>query len=814
MPNYYVDISADNGIGNMNGSDPNNYMGWNQMMTYNSNFWTPMVQGTFLLRGSRDISPAQGIWALLGQFKAWDKAAYGPWRMYGAWSDINQGFQINSQSNAFAFGMEDGIFETTNNLYLDLNGPNIALLKNMVLIVRGSAVTSQIELYTINANCVVTFEGCRLSTNTSFSNGGVYFGRSNGLLTVNLIDTIIEGPVHDQGGVAINSSRCAIAPAGGPTDGTNTNCQLDWTNTSPLPDWTAAQSLWMDSSLSIGINTPPEPGTVPYTGYNKGLWGEYRHGIGAAYFGPSVRVIDVLPINASLGTVVMDSTTDTTFTVTNSGTSSLTVSSITGVVPPLIMWSDLVTGPPIPSLGSAKFVVRYIPDTTANLNATINIISNDSSANPFNVYMDATPVPVHYDVYLYPDQFNFGATVIDETNTVSFSIYNGSNVALNIGALSGLSAPFYLTGDTISNTSLPPFTSSLGNAYLNFIPDITGTFYSQLVIPSNNPTQLYVDLTGTGSVPSDYYVYLNDSYTSLGHAGSQIDPWSFEDFFNYADMGLPLGGDVINLKGQRTISHLDIDSYSSPGLVTLQGWDSEINGPWRLNCTDEISLGDFDNVFSVAIQDCIIQTNSLYISSNEAEPAYIKNSYIYAMDTFEIDFYDNGQIDIEGSTIVAVNQFYFYNDDGYNSSYNFKDSNIINGGETGVSYDGVNNSALNLTNCTMYLFEGDFDTFGSNFNSVTKTNCQFGLGFMMPAWDADQNSFSYDFFSSLFTTPPKPGNPPYSGYEAGLWGEDRLGIGAFYFGGFVPPKPTIPPTSFRGTGAREFFNNSIQDYNM
>ena len=58
------------------------------------------------------------------------------------------------------------------------------------------------------------------------------------------------------------------------------------------------------------------------------------------------------------------------------------------------------------------------------------------------------------------------------------------------------------------------------------------------------------------------------------------------------------------------------------------------------------------------------------------------------------------------------------------------------------------------------------------------TDCQFSwTPPVWPAWSDAQDLFNYRLLSIGISTPPEPGNLSY----AGLWGENRLGIGGFYF---------------------------------
>jgi hypothetical protein len=76
--------------------------------------------------------------------------------------------------------------------------------------------------------------------------------------------------------------KCSLASILAPV-GTNVDNQFSWTPPT-WPAWDALQSAFAEALLSIGINTPPEPGNPPYTSYATGLWNSPRIGIGAMDF--------------------------------------------------------------------------------------------------------------------------------------------------------------------------------------------------------------------------------------------------------------------------------------------------------------------------------------------------------------------------------------------------------------------------------------------------------------------------------------------------------------------------------------------------
>jgi len=89
-----------------------------------------------------------------------------------------------------------------------------------------------------------------------------------------------------------NFVRCAMADTpqiGGLVD----ECQVGWTQPT-VPQWDGDKQGFYNSILSLGTESPPQPGIAPYVGYEKGLWGSNRIGIGAVYFNKQSTFIDCL----------------------------------------------------------------------------------------------------------------------------------------------------------------------------------------------------------------------------------------------------------------------------------------------------------------------------------------------------------------------------------------------------------------------------------------------------------------------------------------------------------------------------------------
>lgn len=65
--------------------------------------------------------------------------------------------------------------------------------------------------------------------------------------------------------------------------------------------------------------------------------------------------------------------------------------------------------------------------------------------------------------------------------------------------------------------------------------------------------------------------------------------------------------------------------------------------------------------------------------------------------------------------------------------------------------------------------------------SVNDTDCQFSWSApSWPSWDSVKKLWKKDLLLIGVNSPPSPGNPPYTGYETDLWGNERNDIAACY----------------------------------
>lgn len=151
--------------------------------------------------------------------------------------------------------------------------------------------------------------------------------------------------------------------------------------------------------------------------------------------------------NTDFGGVCINTVTVRTYTVQNTGTGNLTVSSITlgGAQASMFTAGALSPASPIAPGGSAVFSVTFAPNATGTKTAVITITNNDCNESPYDFVITGTcnPLPV---------------VTATTTNSV---ICNGSSVTLN-----GNGADTYTwTGGIPTVTNGIPFTPSTTLSY-------------------------------------------------------------------------------------------------------------------------------------------------------------------------------------------------------------------------------------------------------------------------------------------------------------------------------------------------------------
>jgi len=257
-------------------------------------------------------------------------------------------------------------------------------------------------------------------------------------------------------------------------------------------------------------------------------------------------------------------------------------------------------------------------------------------------------------------------------------------------------------------------------------------------------------------------IYYNLGLAS-GGAGTSGDPWGLAEFI--VD-GNPSTGNwgtsddytvFVRGSGSNGSTVIGRAAAASNSLV-VQAWDLSTYGPWRLNITGAIGLNS-NGTYKESIIFASAESNYIYGDFYNVIFSVSANMGIKVGNFSGCIIESSGNINCCGSNYATSNY-----DDCVVSSL------TLNSGSGG---DG---EIINATNCA---FSGTPSGSAVTFNQTdTETNYS---SLALPAWNAPKAAWDYATILPSIPTPPQPGNPPYTGYVTGLWGNTRTGIGTGYF---------------------------------
>lgn len=252
-----------------------------------------------------------------------------------------------------------------------------------------------------------------------------------------------------------------------------------------------------------------------------------------------------------------------------------------------------------------------------------------------------------------------------------------------------------------------------------------------------------------------YYVDLERSGT--GYDGTEIDPWSFEDW--QAAINLLPAGSTLLMRGQ-----LETLGPAAGGHIEYTGnyaghkydaWDPVTNGPWRIKCT-----GDHTHeINSVMIKNGILEWTDGFVDVGNPTfyGCFLKASY------FDMEAY------LIGCLVHATSEFEF-------SGFEFWDTAIRAPQMTGGG-------------CTLRRCALDYDFYTTSGMTLDNVQTDWESP-ILPLWDDPAFNYRNTYLYADVDTPPQPGTQPYnnatlgsllSDYTTGLWGNPRTGIGAAFF---------------------------------
>jgi hypothetical protein len=251
-------------------------------------------------------------------------------------------------------------------------------------------------------------------------------------------------------------------------------------------------SLAVAATCTVTVKFAPTtlgsfPASLDITDTNKETFSAALTAVGTA------PVASLSATSHNFGNLTINRTTTQPFTLTNTGTATLNISSIAmNFTPPLssgfnFSSSDtcLTTSQLAPS-ASCTLDVQFAPTTTTQYSATV-MISDDSGTGTQTVGLTGTGVLPFPAVAFTPASLSFQNTVVTNSATPQTTTLSNSGTAdLVISTVTVTPNVFSLTSNSCNGVTLahdnPASTCSI---VVNFTPNAVGAFSGQVVVNSN-----------------------------------------------------------------------------------------------------------------------------------------------------------------------------------------------------------------------------------------------------------------------------------------------------------------------------------------
>jgi sugar lactone lactonase YvrE/P pilus assembly chaperone PapD len=206
--------------------------------------------------------------------------------------------------------------------------------------------------------------------------------------------------------------------------------------------------------------------------------------------------IDVTPTSLDFGSVAVGQSKDLMLTVRNTGTTPLTVSSITSSnmqfsAPSPLTPFKLVAG------AQQSVTVRFAPTAGGTTNGTLTINSNDPDEAMVSVAVTGSGMAAAVqDIDVTPTSLDFGSVTVGQSKDLTVTVRNTGNATLTVNSATSNNQQFSVTSPST------PFTVNAGaqqSVTLRFTPNSSGNQNGTLSIASNDPDEATVTVAMTGS---------------------------------------------------------------------------------------------------------------------------------------------------------------------------------------------------------------------------------------------------------------------------------------------------------------------------
>jgi hypothetical protein len=304
----------------------------------------------------------------------------------------------------------------------------------------------------------------------TISPANVTFGRVN----VGGADSLSVS-LTNNGNSALSISQAAASGAGFSLSGLTVPQTINaGASVSFAVQFTPASTGSASGSITISSNAPGSPATIALSG--------------AAVQG----TLTATPSSLNFGSVLVGSGGSQMITLTNSGTSTVTISqggvsgtgfSISGLSTPLIL----------NAAQSASFSATFSPASAGAGSGSISITSN-APGSPLSIAL--TGAGTQPQLSAAPSSTSFGSVVTGSSNSQTITLTNGGSANTTISQASVSGTGFSMSGLVVPVTIAPGRTTTF-NAM--FAPSSSGSVTGSVSLVTNAPgSPLAISLSGTG----------------------------------------------------------------------------------------------------------------------------------------------------------------------------------------------------------------------------------------------------------------------------------------------------------------------------
>jgi hypothetical protein len=201
------------------------------------------------------------------------------------------------------------------------------------------------------------------------------------------------------------------------------------------------------------------------------------------------------PPSVVFGNVPTGTATTQTIKIANSGSSPVTVSSVTASGAGITV-SGISTPLTLAAGSSANLTASLKPASAGGASGAIKVISNATADSSLQISWSATAEPSAVTLIANPTQLNFGNVTVGTTDTLQATFHNTGNSDATISSISVTGKGFGLVGSGSSATLAPGQTLTLN---VSFDPATAGSGSGALTVVSNaSSKQIGIPLSGDG----------------------------------------------------------------------------------------------------------------------------------------------------------------------------------------------------------------------------------------------------------------------------------------------------------------------------